>query len=193
MISSARTNEIFSAMKLHYTSQKYNFFKYAGKAKNGNKGNFHSEKLANKLNNETKTVKFFLGNFISFYERSGEYPSYIGELSDEKAFKVFAKFDGELDIKMFKAKKTLDKIKKKTDTLKSIKNFSVLSDLFYEKETDTIAICFLANSFDLFKIWKTDDPLENDLLTFLRKTSPFIRGDREKLIESIKDMKNVTK
>lgn len=84
-MSPYNTFQVFNAVKLHFTTLKYDFFKYSGKSKFGEaqyanaKGKFYFEKLGAAHHNRKDLVNFFVANFVDNTSKT-----FIGEFLDDE-------------------------------------------------------------------------------------------------------------
>ena len=79
------TFEIYQALKLHFTSDSYDYFKYNGKtsisvnAFENRKDKYHFYKLSRKCNNKEDLINFVVANFVE------DEKSWVGNLLTEEA------------------------------------------------------------------------------------------------------------
>ena len=79
------TFEIYQALKLHFTSDSYDFFKYNGKtnvsvtAFENRKDKYHFYKLSRKCTNKDDLINFIVANFVE------DEKSWVGNLLVEEA------------------------------------------------------------------------------------------------------------
>lgn len=79
------TFEIYQALKLHFTSDSYDFFKYNGKtnvsvtAFENRKDKYHFYKLSRKCTNKDDLINFIVANFVE------DEKSWVGNLLMEEA------------------------------------------------------------------------------------------------------------
>ena len=79
------TFEIFQSLKLHFTTDKYDFFKYGGKTNvsitnfENRKDKYHFYKLSRKFDNKDVLINFIVANFVE------DSAKWIGDLLLEEA------------------------------------------------------------------------------------------------------------
>ena len=85
------TFEIFQSLKLHFTTDKYDFFKYGGKTNvsitnfENRKDKYHYYKLSRKFNQKEELIDFIVSNFVE------ESVTWIGDLLLEEAQQKYLK------------------------------------------------------------------------------------------------------
>jgi hypothetical protein len=182
----------FQAVKLHFTSEKYNFFQYDGKTrvsvdafqKRRDKFLFH--RLARKYN-EQELVPFLVSNFVY----SGV--SWAKNLLEEGAHENYLKWRRVTDSMSQVYTEDLQKIATKenfNDLFKVIDGqHPILLQKYLQKEVHIESLVILNNIFGFLKIW--DKKIEDDIIypkiaLKIRKYGAFLSMDTEKY-------KNLTK
>lgn len=85
------TFEIFQSLKLHFTTDKYDFFKYGGKTNvsitnfENRKDKYHYYKLSRKFNNKEDLINFIVSNYVE------DSIKWIGDLLLEEAQQKYLK------------------------------------------------------------------------------------------------------
>jgi hypothetical protein len=188
MIEKERIQELFAATLLHFNG-KYDFFKYGGKVKNSGKispsVNFFR---VHKFANEADLVNYFLANQIQNYLDYGRFGTYLPALANEKCLAIYQKFTS--DMKKFEVN-----LRSELDTIRIKGEFNKLKDLQYVlqaylggKITIGTIICFLKfTKFD--EEWeKSNDPLVEDFLKFLKRIEPFFKVTRNLFLQALKQV-----
>ena len=79
------TFSLYQALKLHFTNESYDFFKYNGKSNvsvtafENRKDKYHFYKLSRKFTNKEELISFIVANFIE------DDTSWVGSLLQEEA------------------------------------------------------------------------------------------------------------
>lgn len=176
--------ETYIAMKRHFTSGSYDFFKYKGKV-NINTESFRARKdksffyiLAKQLKDQEKIHNFILANIIVYGKNI-----YVSNLVTVDAINNYKTFIVE--------KESIDynfelQIKKLFNFLE-LNRLSFTEDLFKIKEGESplIITLYYQNFISLFTLMVIDN-ITNCLLTFNSKPSDIILKDRYEFLIKIK-------
>ncbi len=187
MINGERTNEIFMSLKLHFSSESYDFLKYKGRMKNRTT-NYPAQTLAGKLVSEKNVVRFFLFNMIADIQEKQNIRNYIGDYNNKDSFTKSYVIEGLLDGKNYQLAEWLKIFLKKND-IAGLKDFDVISEFFFDQKNIIIPAYIMAS--DIFD-WKTEDPLHQELLFYTKKVSLFMAPNKKKIYEVVKNTVNST-
>lgn len=179
---------IWNALKLHFTSKSYDFFKYNGKT-NVTKENFAIRKdrytfhkLARKYN-RNNIVSFFVSNLV---QRN---VSWVGELTTpegEEIYKNWMKTNQSLSY-IFEQdiQRLFGNCKKPNDLLVVISGeFPKLLDLLLEKEINLETFIILSDLINFLPDWNkkiTEDVVWPELSFKYERYKPFVIYDRDKM------------
>lgn len=88
MITVERAKEISLAVRLHFTSDSYNYFKYNGKTRSGELKlqDMWLRSIASNLETEDNVRDFFVANIMTDFKRTNSVPTYMGEFNSKKGY-----------------------------------------------------------------------------------------------------------
>lgn len=195
MITANRTAEIFQALKLHYESPKYDYFKYNGRLRTQPKNpdkKFNG--LALRLLTQDKVENFFAANIIEKFIKNNSIPNYVGEYYNKQAIQTLQKWQLFHDdqsiafIEYIKSKTRLKTILFKGENMPLLYN-----DIYDGKVTIDIAANLLYHYPSIESKWDQykDDPLYNSLHGVVMKHKNFIENksficqNLKKILENI--------
>lgn len=173
---------IYTTLRLHFTSDKYDFIKYQGKARNLTVEAFHQRKdkryfyvLAKKHPGEDRLINYIVASMVV---NSKIYPAYLVGDEAEKNYKNWSERQENIAQKF---KEDLGKIEEFR------RDFSVIGgqypqvlSLFLADEISVESLAILNSMLKLDKAWsgKMNDPVTwPEISMKLRKYHPFIRYD----------------
>lgn len=177
---------LYQAVKLHFTSETYNFFQYDGKTrvsidafqKRRDKFLFH--RLARKYRDE-EMVPFLVSNFVHSDD------SWTKSLLEEEAEEVFRNWKRITDSMSKIYVEDLQKIatKETFNDLFKVENgqFPKLLNLFMQKEVTIETMVILNNIFDFVRIWDkkiSDDIIYPKISRKIRKYGAFLNVNVDK-------------
>ena len=152
------TFEIYQALKLHFTSDSYDFFKYNGKtnvsvsAFENRKDKYHFYKLSRKCTNRDDLINFIVANFVE------DEKSWVGNLLMEEADMNYRKrqkviqslsYTFENDCKVIFE----DCASNPNAVLKTDGDYPVLLTKTLRKETQIETLCILNEILEFFPMW----------------------------------------
>ena len=152
------TFEIYQALKLHFTSDSYDFFKYNGKtnvsvsAFENRKDKYHFYKLSRKCTNRDDLINFIVANFVE------DEKSWVGNLLMEEADINYRKrqkviqslsYTFENDCKVIFEDCASDP----NTVLKTDGDYPVLLTKTLRKETQIETLCILNEILGFFPMW----------------------------------------
>jgi hypothetical protein len=152
------TFEIYQALKLHFTSDSYDFFKYNGKtnvsvsAFENRKDKYHFYKLSRKCTNRDDLINFIVANFVE------DEKSWVGNLLMEEADMNYRKrqkviqslsYTFENDCKVIFEDCASDP----NTVLKTDGDYPVLLTKTLRKETQIETLCILNEILGFFPMW----------------------------------------
>jgi hypothetical protein len=184
---------LYQAIKLHFTSEQYNFFQYDGKTrisidafqKRRDKFLFH--RLARKYRDD-EMVPFLVANFVSSDN------NWTKSLLEEEAEQTYRDWKRRTDSMSKIYEEDLRKIcpePKEFNKLFEVKagQFPPLLNLFMQKEVTIEMMVILNNIFNYVQIWDkkiTDDIIYPKVSRKLRKYGAFLSVDTKKYKELTK-------
>lgn len=180
MIEPARVQEIFYAIVLHLTGDKYNFFLYHGKVKN-QKATAFAERLSRKFKTEEDVINFFIANQIHFYMNHQKVNTWIGNFCDKPAILVWEKYIGKLETQDYQLKSEAKLLLELGSKLKSF------HDVYPLVSKGKVSVATVSNFLIRFKLtsWKTEDPLLEEFYTFVFRIADFVKISKEKFEKAI--------
>lgn len=206
MITPERVKEIFIATSLYYSKEDYDFEKYNGRLKHISIKKDSSEEriykgLANRLETEERTKRFFmLNHFIKFMETS-KVSLYIGDFFNKESFHVVTRLDNFLSSPSYhitKALKNDDEIKLKDFIIidKEKQPIPVIMGAMIAKELDYNIVALLAIGIPkLLDYWlkdSEDDYFFKPIVNMMKKYVGNIELNREQqqeLYDAIQSLK----
>ena len=152
------TFEIYQALKLHFTSDSYDYFKYNGKtsisvnAFENRKDKYHFYKLSRKCNNKEDLINFVVANFVE------DEKSLVGNLLTEEADMNYRKrqkviqslsYTFENDCKLIFE----DCILNPNEVIKTDGDYPILLTKTLQKVTQIETLCILNDILGFFPMW----------------------------------------
>jgi hypothetical protein len=184
---------IYQAIKLHFTSENYNFFQYDGKTrvsidafqKRRDKFLFH--RLARKYRDD-EMVPFLVANFVHSDD------NWTKSLLEDQAEETYREWKRITDSMTKIYLEDLQKIcpdPKEFNNLFKVENgqFPQLLNLFMQKEITIETMVILNNIFDFIRIWDkkiSDDIIYPKVSRKIRKYGAFLSVDTKKYKELTK-------
>jgi hypothetical protein len=186
---------IYQAIKLHFTSENYNFFQYDGKTrvsidafqKRRDKFLFH--RLARKYRDE-EMIPFLVANFVHSDD------NWTKSLLEDQAEETYRDWKRTTDSMTKVYLEDLQKIcpdPKEFNSLFKVENgqFPPLLNLFMQKEITIETMVILNNIFNYVQIWDkkiTDDIIYPKISRKIRKYGAFLSVDTKKYKELTKNI-----
>jgi hypothetical protein len=184
---------IYQAIKLHFTSESYNFFQYDGKTrvsidafqKRRDKFLFH--RLARKYRDD-EMVPFLVANFVHSDDK------FTKTLLEEESEEIFRNWKRVTDSMGKVYQEDLVRIcpePKQFNSLFKVEDgqFPPLLNLFMQKEVTVETMVILNNIFNYIQIWDkkiTDDIIYPKISRKIRKYGAFLSVDTKKYKELTK-------
>ena len=178
-----RAQEIFNAVRLHLISN-YDFHKYNGKCQVGNISP-GCEFISMKIEDETKLTYFNLCNQLAYHSKNGRFCGFAAEIYNHDGMKIFKDFVQKLknldvtlkiEVGNFLSKKTVD-------------DFTDIQEMVYLYHGGKMSLFTIIHIFKFLNVeneWaKSNDPLSQELLQVVKKTSPFLKFKKEKIMNLI--------
>jgi hypothetical protein len=187
---------IYNALKLHFTSESYDFFKYKGKSRTTidsfekRKDKYYFYKLSRQQNEDDYT-QFLVSNFI-------ENPNlWVGELIQEESITRYKNRMAVIQSLSYRFKNDCEKLRSGVDDVNQLfqtkGDYPILLVSTLQKETEIETLCILNSLIGFFPLWKkkiTDNIQWPNFHLKCLKYSPFISYDRGKFkqiaVESLK-------
>lgn len=158
MISGYEAFGIYQALKLHFTTDSYNYFKYNGKSNvtvtafENRKDKYHFYKLSRKYTNKEDLINFIVANFIE------DERSWVGSLLQEEADMNFRKrqkiiqslsYTFENDCKLIFEDYKLNP----NEVLMTDGDYPLLLTKTLQKDVQIETLCILNQILEFFPMW----------------------------------------
>lgn len=177
---------IYNALKLHFSSNSYDFFKYHGKSNisiesfEHRKDKYHFYKLS-RQNNKDDYIEFLVSNFL-INEKC-----WAGDLLQEEAIIAYKKRMATLQSLgyVFKndCQKLKDAVQSPNELLKCDGDYPLLLTMTLQKDIHLETLCILNSLMNFLPMW---DKKIADTIRFpefsrkMKKYAPFLQYDKEK-------------
>lgn len=149
---------LYQAIKLHFTSEKYNFFKYNGKTHTtidsfeNRKDKYHFHKLSRKYSNKDEMIGFIVANFV---ENNN---TWIGNLLDDESESNYRKHQKYIQSSSYvfenECREIFEQSQNPNEILK-VKSgeYPLLLKKYLQKDIQLETICFLNNILQFIPVW----------------------------------------
>lgn len=176
----------FMAIKLHFTTEKYDVFEMNGRV-SGSRAAFEKrndrflfEKLANKFSSDSKLIQYFVANFAYRHPNviySGDSDDYYNTWIKRKESRTQV-FTNDLN----KIVNYLSMNRLKSDVLYSIEDGMPLLLNMYIGEHVTLETMVILQNFENYLLkWEPLIMMWNDQFLTIRKSNRFVKYDSNKL------------
>jgi hypothetical protein len=188
----------YQAIKLHFSTDSYDFQKYGGKSKisvesfENRKDKYFFYKLSRKIQNKDDLVDFLVANFVN------DENCWIGNLLDESAVENYRARQKVLQSMSYTfendCKKIFDEVCNPNEVIKVVNgDYPILLTMAMRKEIELETLCILNTLLGFFNFWTSSitDTIRWPL--FRRKVlkySPFINADLTKCKNILKKVVN---
>lgn len=151
------TFEIYQAIKLHFTSESYDYFKYNGKTNSSvssfenRKDKYFFYKLSRKFSNKDELISFLVANFVESDK------CWIGDLLTEEAETKYRQRQKVIQSMSYifenDCRILFDECKDPNEILSSSGDYPVLLTKTLRKETQIETLCILNDILGFFPMW----------------------------------------
>ena len=177
---------IYNALKLHFTNEKYDYFKYKAKSRTSidsfekRKDKYYFYKLSRQQKQEDY-IQFLVSNFVEKPE------AWVGELLVDDAIQIHKKRMAVIQSLTYKFRNDCNKLKSMVDEPNKLfqtkGDYPILLTTSLQKEIELETLCILNSLINFFPLWKKkiSDTIHwpNFHMKCLKYT-PFIEFDRKK-------------
>jgi hypothetical protein len=149
--------ESYQALKLHFTSDSYDYFKYNGKtnvsvtAFENRKDKYHFYKLSRKFTNREELISFIVANFVE------DEASWVGSLLQEEADIAYRKRQKIIQSLSYTfendCKSLFADCESPNDVLKTNGDYPILLTKTLRKEIQIETLCMLNELLGFFPMW----------------------------------------
>jgi hypothetical protein len=177
-MNSFEAYQLYTALKLHFTTDSYDFFKYGGKTRASlcafEKSNqkYQYEKLSKKLNPKN----YLIANFL---ERNIKWP---GDLFDEEGEKIYLDFEKRNQSLFYIFKNEIEQFQLSSIKIKDGQHPRLLQ-LYKSKKLSIENLIILDDIFNFFSYWNrriNDTIFWPDIHFKCEKYRPFFTYDKDK-------------
>jgi hypothetical protein len=198
MITGYETFGLYQAIKLHFSTEKYDYFKYGGKSKisvdafENRKDKYYFYKLSRRLPNKDELISFLVANFVQ------DENCWVGNLLDETSDGYYRDrqkvlqslsytFENDCD-------KIFDEVMNPNEVIKVVNGeYPILLTMALRKEIEIETLCILNELLRFFPNWKNNISDTIRWPGYCRKVlkySAFIKFDETKCRSILKKVIN---
>ena len=151
------TFEIYQALKLHFTSDSYDYFKYNGKtsvsvtAFENRKDKYHFYKLSRKYTNKEDLINFIVANLVE------DETAWVGNLLTEEADNNFRKRQKVIQSLSYTfendCKDLFDDCKEPNELLSTNGDYPILLTKTLQKDIQIETLCLLNQILNFLPMW----------------------------------------
>lgn len=188
MITGYETFSLYHAIKLHFSTDSYDFFKYGGKSKisvdsfENRKDKYYFYKLSRRLQSKDDLVDFLVANFVQ------DDNCWVGNLLDDQSeilYRQRQKVKQSLSYTFQNdCEKLFDDVSNPNDVLQSEDgDYPKLLTMTLQKEIELETLCILNGVLKFIPMWNkkiTDTIRWPDYKRKIEKYSPFLNYDATK-------------
>jgi hypothetical protein len=148
---------IYQALKLHFTTDSYDFFKYNGKtnvsvtAFENRKDKYHFYKLSRKYSNKEDLINFIVANFVE------DETAWVGNLLTEEADNNFRKRQKVIQSLSYTfqndCKDLFDDCKEPNELLSTNGDYPILLTKTLQKDIQIETLCLLNQILNFLPMW----------------------------------------
>jgi hypothetical protein len=158
MITAYESFCLYQSLKLHFTTDSFDFFKYGGKSKvtvsafENRKDKWHFAKLSRKFSNKDDLVKYIVANFIE------DEKSWVGSLLEEQGELNFRKRQKVLQSLSYffenDCQKIFDGVENPNEVL-TVEDgeYPILLKMYLQKEIQIETLCILNEILGFMGLW----------------------------------------
>jgi hypothetical protein len=194
MITGYETFGLYQAIKLHFSTDSYDFFKYGGKSKvsvdafENRKDKYYFYKLSRRLTNKDELISFLVANFLQ------DENCWVGNLLDDSADAVYRDRQKVLQGLSYHfqndCEKIFDEVLNPNEVIKIVNgDYPMLLTMSLRKEIEIETLCILNKILQFLPNWKnniTDTIRWPQYYRKITKYSPFIEFDQSKCVNILK-------
>lgn len=188
MITGYEAFSFYQAIKLHFTTDSYDFFKYGGKSKisvdafENRKDKYYFYKLSRRLQSKDELIEFLVANFIQ------DENCWVGNLLDEQSESLYRQRQKVMQSLSYTFQNDCDKlfsnITNPNEILQSEDgDYPKLLTSALQKNIEIETLCILNDILNFIPMWnkKIADTIRwPDYRRKLLKYSPFLKYDKTK-------------
>jgi hypothetical protein len=188
MITGYETFGLYQAIKLHFTTDSYDFYKYGGKSKisvdafENRKDKYYFYKLSRRLTNKDELISFLVANFVN------DDNCWVGNLLEESSDNLYRERQKVLQGLSYHfqsdCEKIFDEVCNPNEVIKIVNgDYPILLTMALRKDIQIETLCILNKILQFFPNWKNNISDTIRWPQYCRKVlkySPFIEFDEVK-------------
>lgn len=179
---------LYQSLKLHFKSEKYDFFKYNGTMKSLKYETFEKKKdkyFYYKLSNHLNPKMLIVSNILHDEKKS----AWIGNIMNSEGYRIYLNWLKKYESFSYLFRQDLEKIDNLKDWLKQ-KEDDMPFILTKVRQGDIMieTVVVLNRLLNFFEGWKTNNILLNHDLFLYKKYDPFLNLDMKKYSLIVKDV-----
>ena len=185
MITGYETFGLYQALKLHFTTDSYDFFKYGGKSRisvdafENRRDKYHFYKLSRRLQSKDELIDFIVAQFVQ------DENAWIGNMLDDESDSIYRQRQKVLQSLSYTFEndchRIFDGINNPNDVLQSESgDYPKLLTMTLQKTTEIETLCILNGLLRFLPMWNskiTDTIRWPQYKKKIEKYSPFIKYD----------------
>lgn len=185
MITGYDAFSLYTSLKLHFTTDSYDYFKYLGKVKTSvdafenRKDKWHFYKLSRRLTNKDDLINFLVANFVH------DENVWVGNLLDDDSDKIYRQRQKVIQSLSYNFQNDCEKVfsgvQNPNDVLKCEDgSYPKLLTLSLRKEIEIESLCLLNSILNFLPMWNrtiTDTIRWPEYNRKIVKYAPFIPND----------------
>lgn len=189
---------LYQAIKLHFTTDSYDYFKYGGKSKisveafENRKDKFYFYKLSRRLQNKDELVDFLVANFVA------EDDVWVGDLLDDKSESAYRQRQKVIQSLTYTFQNDCDKIFSEVSNPNEVLqsedgDYPKLLTMTLRKEVEFETLCILNKTLNFFPMWnkKITDTIRWPVYRRkVLKYTPFVQYNSDKMKNILKNACN---
>lgn len=194
MITGYEAFSLYQAIKLHFSTDNYDFHKYGGKSKisidafENRKDKFYFYKLSRRLSSKDELIAFLVANFVN------DDNCWVGNLLEETSDEIYRERQRVLQSLSYTfqndCEKIFDEVYNPNEVLKVVNGeYPILLTMALRKEIELETFCILNKILQFFPNWKNSISDTIRWPQYCRKVlkySPFIQFDETKCSNILK-------
>lgn len=195
MITGYEAFGMYQAIKLHFTTDSYDYFKYGGKSKisvdafEKRKDKYQFYKLSRRLQSKDELVDFLVANFVA------EDDVWVGELLDDKSELTYRQRQKVIQSLTYTFQNDCDKIFSLVDNPNAVLqsengDYPKLLTMTLRKEVELETLCILNKILNFFPMWnkKITDTIRWPVYRRkVLKYTPFVQYNSDKMKTILKN------
>jgi hypothetical protein len=188
MITGYESFSLYQALKLHFTTKSYDFFKYGGKSKisveafENRKDKYYFYKLSRRLQTKEELIDFLVANFVH------DENCWVGNLLDEQSESVYRQRQKVMQSLSYTFQNDCEKIFQNVSNPNEILqsddgDYPKLLINALQKNISIETLCILNDILNFIPMWdkKISDTIRwPDYKRKIQKYSPFLQYDKTK-------------